>query len=123
MPGEPDGKGGSRVARALWLVHIPKAGTYYLWGRIQAPTPSDDSFFVRVRQDGRDALPRTDWHTGVHTDWEWTQFVTGADRVARPIELAAGVALLEFHCREDGTRLDALSLADSPKASLPPTGR
>ncbi len=122
MPGEPESKGGSSVARALWLVHVPKAGPYYLWGRIQAATPSDDSFFVRVRQDGRDALPRTDWHTGVHETWEWTQLVTTKDRTPRPIALVAGVALIEFHCREDGTRLDALCLTDGPNASPPETG-
>jgi len=122
MPGEAEGKGGSRVARALWLVHVPKAGAYYLWGRIQAPTPSDDSFFVRVRQDGRDALPRTDWHTGLHETWQWTQLVTTRDRTPQPIALAAGVALIEFHCREDGTRLDALCLTDDPDASPAETG-
>ena len=119
MPGEPDGKGGSSMARAMWLVHVPKAGDYTLWGRIQAPTPSDDSFWVRVRQNGREALPHTDWHTGVHKQWEWTRLVTGRDRQPRPIPLKAGVATVEFRCREDGTRLDALFLAADPTAQPP----
>jgi hypothetical protein len=110
MPGPAGGKGGSSVARALWLVHVPKAGSYWLWGRVLAPTPSDDSFFVRVRQGGRDALPRVAWHTGQHASWEWTLLCKGAEREPQPVELQAGVALIEFHCREDGTGLDALFL-------------
>ena len=121
MPGKPGEKSNSSVARALWLLHVPKAGTYHLWGRIQAPTPSDDSFRIRVRQRGRQVVPATDWHTGVHAEWEWTPFVAGADRVPRPIELAAGTALIEFLCREDGTRLDAFFLATGPD-DRPPAG-
>jgi len=116
MPGKPGGKGGSGSARALWLVHVPKAGPHTLWGRIQAPTPDDDSFHVRVRQAGRDVLPRTDWHTGVHEQWEWTQLATTRERTPQAIDLAAGAALIELSCREDGTRLDALFLSPDPDA-------
>lgn len=116
-PGEPGGKGSSPPARALWTVHVPKAGDYGLLGRVHAPTPDDDSFFVRVRQAGRDVLPRADWHTGVHAKWEWTPFRAGAGREATAIRLDAGVALVEVSCREDGARLDALLLTPAPKTS------
>ncbi len=119
MPGEPGGKRNSSVARALWHVHVPKAGTYYLWGRIQAPTPSDDSFFVRIRQGRRDVLATTDWHTGTHATWEWTPLVAGRERTPVPVALAAGAALVELRCREDGTRLDALYLATTPHEPPP----
>ena len=116
VPGEPGGKGGSGTARALWLVHVPKAGDYYLWGRVQTPTPDDDSFFVGVRQGGREVLPRSDWHTGVHGKWEWAAVTAGAERRPLTLRLEAGAALLEVWCREDGARLDALVLTAEPGA-------
>ncbi|MFW6161934.1 MAG: hypothetical protein ACODAJ_04145 [Planctomycetota bacterium] len=119
VPGQRGEAGGSTVARALWLVHVPKAGSYYLWGRVQAPTPSDDSFFVRVRQGSREVLSRTDWHTGQHQGWDWTPLVAGRERKAVALRLARGVALVEVRCREDGTRLDALYLAARPDAPPP----
>ncbi|NQT87061.1 hypothetical protein HQ560_09870, partial [bacterium] len=109
MPGEAGSGGGSGTARALWLVHVPKAGDYRLWGRVQAPTPSDDSFFVRVRQGEKDALPQTAWHAGQHKTWAWAP-VSGEGRQPVAIPLQPGVALVEFRCREDGARLDAFTL-------------
>ncbi|HUT33790.1 MAG TPA: hypothetical protein VNE39_09935 [Planctomycetota bacterium] len=123
VPGEPGGKGSSPTARALWTVHVPKAGDYYLLGRVQAATPDDDSFFVRVRQAGRDVLSRAEWHTGVHATWEWTPFRAGKAAEATAMRLDAGVALIEVSCREDGTKLDALLLGREPTPALPPRGR
>jgi hypothetical protein len=119
MPGEPGGKGGSSVARALYLVNVPKAASYTLWGRIQAPTPSDDSFYVRIRQGRSEIVAPTDWHTGTHKTWEWAALTRGSTREPVAIPLAAGVALLEIRCREDGTRLDALFLTAKPGARPP----
>ena len=48
VPGEPGAKGGIRSARVIWKLTLPKEGQYYLWGRLKAPTPDDDSFFVSV---------------------------------------------------------------------------
>jgi len=119
VPGEPGGKGGAPTARALWTVHVPAAGDYCLFGRVRAPTPDDDSFFVRVRQAGRDVVPRSDWHTGLHTGWDWRAFCAGKSREATAIRLDAGVALIEVSCREDGTKLDALLLTPRPDAAPP----
>jgi len=110
MPGEPGGKSGSGVARAVWCVHVPKGGTYCLWARVRTPTPSDDSFFVRVRQGRRDVLPRSDWHTGVHGQWQWVRVAVAAGRRPAAVALKPGAAVIEFQCREDGARLDAICL-------------
>jgi hypothetical protein len=119
MPGKVGEAGpGSRVARAVWLVNVPEAGNYTLWGRVLAPTSSDDSFFVRVEQNGRAALPRTAWHTGRHEAWEWAQVTSEATRKPVTVPLRPGAALIEFACREDGTKLDALLLA--PEGARPP---
>jgi hypothetical protein len=118
MPGEPGAGGGSPIARALWVVRVPKAGDYVLWGRVAAPTPDDDSFFARIRQGTADALPLTAWHTGTHGEWTWTALM-GPDRAPLPIALRAGTAVVELRCREDGTRLDALALRRSGSGPPP----
>ncbi len=110
MPGEPGGGGGSAVARAVWAVHVPTAATYRLYARVQTPTSSDDSFFLRVRQGRRDVLPRSDWHTGVHKQWQWVRAAVGADRKPPAVALKPGAAVIELQCREDGARLDAICL-------------
>ena len=100
LPGQ-EGQDGSQAARAIWMLRVPTDGKYSLWGRILSPTPKDDSFYVRVVQEGEAVVPRVDWHTGVHKHWEWARF-------PRDLTLKAGTARLEIHAREDGTRLDSL---------------
>jgi len=110
MPGEDNADGGSRMARAAWVLDVPAAGDYALWARVKAPTRKDDSFYVRVRQDAEVPLELTDWHTGCHATWEWA-CATAKEAIA----LRKGRAVVEFHCREDGTRLDALFLGSDGK--------
>jgi hypothetical protein len=114
MPGEPGGRSGSGVARAAWLVHVPAAGEYRLWARVRTPTPEDDSFFVRVEQAGREAVPTTAWHTGQHQGWAWSPVAAGVERRPLAARLNPGVAVVEFRCREDGARLDRLVLTADP---------
>jgi len=113
MPGEHGMDGGSGMARAAWVFDVPAAGDYALWARVKAPTPKDDSFFVRVRQGGAVPLERTEWHTGRHTDWEWVRAIP-----KEKLALRRGRAVIEFHCREDGTRLDALFLGSEGRRPL-----
>ncbi|MBD3293614.1 MAG: hypothetical protein GF393_11875 [Armatimonadia bacterium] len=53
---------------------MPEAGDYYLWGRIQAPTPDDDPFFGRACTEDAKPVSRIDWHTGQRESCEWTAF-------------------------------------------------
>lgn len=109
QPGEVGGRGGSGGARALIPVRVPAAGLYYLWGRVQAPSPDDDSFCVRIRQGATECVPLSDWHVGTHSAWEWTPLELGPGK-QRAINLPAGDLLMEVRCREDGTRLDQVWL-------------
>ncbi len=104
--------GPSAVARLVWPLEVPKAGNYRLYARVIAPDGEHDSFFVRIRQAGRDALPVTDWHTGRCHEWEWTRLKTG--KKGTSVTLEEGTAVLEIRCREAGTKLDALLLTDGP---------
>ena len=113
MPSPPGTKGSSSVARAVYPIYIPRAGTYYVVARVRTPTPEDDSFFLQIRTRDADLLPRIDWHTGTHAKWEWTLFRRQSDKTSA-IVLPAGPALLEFWCREDGSALDAFAITTRP---------
>ncbi|MCX8037503.1 MAG: hypothetical protein N3D11_10755 [Candidatus Sumerlaeia bacterium] len=116
VPGEPGGQSSPpSPGRMLIPVRIPDAGTYYLHGRVQSPTPADDSFYVQIRSAGRQILPQTEWPVGVHRRWSWTPF-TNNTKSTKPmgIALPAGVALVEILSREDGTRLDQILLSANP---------
>jgi len=139
MPGRPGEPGGSPNARAVIPVRVPAAGTYYLWARILTPTPSDDSFFFRIRffspigrpdsrpqgwpacrpmgeknwQGPKELLPRTDWQPGVRKSWEWAPVELGPGK-QRALTLPAGVMVLEVICREDGSKMDQILLTPDP---------
>ncbi|MBN2449062.1 MAG: hypothetical protein JXR77_01655 [Lentisphaeria bacterium] len=109
QPGEPGLGGGSSGARALIPFLLPAPGPYYLWARVQAPTPDDDSFRIRIRQGADERVPASDWHTGVHTAWEWVPAELGAEK-QRALDLPEGLVLIEILCREDGTKIDQIWL-------------
>ena len=114
VPGQPGEKGGIRSARAIWRLQLPRADTYYLWGRVKAPTPDDDSFFVSVSNEQTDLIARTDWHTGTHLAWEWTPVSLDRTATGTPLRLPQGPVTLELRCREDGTAIDRLYITTDP---------
>ncbi len=115
LPGAKESGGG----RAAFLIHIPKAGRYFLWGRVQAPTSSDDSFYVFLEQprSGK-AAATVEWSTGIHANWAWTRCEPPDAKKAVPagFDLAAGTLRLEIRGREKGTKIDALFLTSKPTA-------
>ena len=115
VPGEP---GGRRSARGSvsWQLDVQDAGVYRLWGRVWAPTPDDDSFFVSActgefpvaKSRSKTVLDVTVWPTGVTKgQWQWRAFKT-------ELALPAGPVVLTLHAREDGTKIDRLFLAADP---------
>jgi len=112
VPGASGGQGSAIEAKAFFLLRIPRAGQYFLWARVQTPTPEDDSFFIRLRQGKRELIPQTEWHTGVHPHWEWVPVELGKPGAEpqRTLELPAGVVMLEVMGREDGAKMDRLLL-------------
>ena len=115
-PGDA-GSRGSGKGSVSWQLDVKQSGAYRLWGRILAPTPDDDSFYVSAHagafssaRNSRSALvlEKTDWHTGVTgTQWKWMPFPV-------EIELPAGEVVLTVHVREDGTKIDRLFLTADP---------
>jgi hypothetical protein len=112
VPGRSGERGGRSGARLVCRLVVPKDGTYYLWGRVQAPTPDDDSFFVTITSPASEPIRRTDWHLGTHEGWEWTPFGGGQPM---PLQLAAGEYQLQLFCREDGAKIDRFLLATDPE--------
>ncbi len=103
MSGEIGQGGGGGTANATWKLQNKTAGDYILWGRVMAPTPDDDSFFVRLLSADKDLLPLTTWSIGTHEKWEWVRF-------AQKISLPLGETKLQLRVREDGAKIDRLFL-------------
>ncbi len=118
-PGEP-GQHNRAGGRCIWKLAIAEAGTYYLWGRVLAPTSSDDSFYVAVLDDAGRRLERVEWHTGGHRSWEWTPLTDGRLRDRAALTLPEGTVRLELETREDGTKIDRLFI--TPDAGARPKG-
>ena len=115
LPGEPGGRRSGR-GTVSWQLDVHTAGTYHLWGRVMAPTPDDDSFFVSAyageypRKNSRNGtiLRPTVWPTGVTKSlWQWRPFKT-------ELVLPAGPVVFTLHAREDGTKIDRLFLTADP---------
>ena len=115
LPGEVGGKRSGR-GKVSWQLDVHTAGTYHLWGRVWAPTPDDDSFFIsayageypRANSRSGTILTPTVWPTGVTKGlWQWRKFKT-------ELTLPAGPVVLTLHSREDGTKIDSLFLTSDP---------
>lgn len=94
--------GGGVGGSARYAFQAPKTATYYVWGRVYAPSGGDDSFYVSM-----DGSARTRWDTprAVGGAWQW-------GRVPTPYELTRGAHTLVMDQREDGTALDRIVITD-----------
>jgi hypothetical protein len=110
---------GRATGSVVWPIRVARAGRYWLWGRVFAPNPETDSFYVQVADDaGRMPPERVSWHTGHGDDWRWQ--AVAADRASEPmpLDLPAGLVRIEFQVREPGTKIDRLFL--TPDAGAVP---
>jgi hypothetical protein len=111
---------------ATYRFNVGNAGTYRIWGRVQAPNVEDDSFWVRV--DGGSPVRWNPIEPG--SAWHWT--LVKGDGAAAPAQfvLVEGDHTLQVSYREDGTRLDLMVITDetgetgfnpkSPPRTAPP---
>jgi hypothetical protein len=108
MPGREGARGGSDLGTITWRISIPKSGHYYLWGRIIAPTPDDDSFYVSAYTSNEMLIAQSEWHTSRSQTWKWMPVRLNRAQAATPFVLPKGDIFLEFRVREDGTKIDRL---------------
>ncbi len=82
-------------------VTVSRADAFYLYARVDCPSADDDSFFVSV-DDGEFLTAN-----GLGTrGWEWVKLTR--------YPLKAGIHRLRVAYREDGAKLDQLSLTTYP---------
>jgi hypothetical protein len=95
---------------AYYPLRVAEEGLYHLWGRVQAPDPQSDSFYVRINGETEEMVPRAAWNLRPSAAWDWQPVVL--DKLQGPvaIRLPAGAVMLEIQTREAGTKLDRLFL-------------
>ena len=90
---------------------VSEAGPYKVWGRVIAPSATDDSFWVTVDNDTTWAL----WNnipTG--SDWHWDDVHTNSnDLDVMVYDLDEGYHTLTIVYREDGALLDKIFIANN----------
>lgn len=118
LPGEPGQIGPSGGGHVTWRLRVPRAGRYWLWGRVLTPTPTEDSFFISAFTEKQEIMAPIEWHTGVYSQWAWTPLTKGPAQEACPLDLPAGDVFIRCKAREDGAKLDRLFL--TPKADEKP---
>jgi len=82
---------------------VPSAGRYQIDAVVWAPNSRQDSFWVQV-----DGGPRWLWHVKQSSDWIVDRVDIGANPAT--VTLTAGEHRVRFYQREDGTRLDSVTL-------------
>lgn len=93
---------------------LPSDGFYSVWGRVNAPSASQNSFYASANFD-----PRALWVLPVtaSTEWRWDQ-VTDSNDGGAPLEpfFDAGASLnfLRFERRETGAKIDRLIVTNDP---------
>lgn len=105
------------TGRAALTFTVASPGSYKVWGRVIAPTTSDDSFWVRM--DGGTWIKWNEIALGSTWHWDEVHDADNGNQVAG-FALAAGSHTLEIAYREDGTRLDRLLVTNDP--GFVPTG-
>ncbi|MBD3260278.1 MAG: VWA domain-containing protein [Candidatus Altiarchaeales archaeon] len=90
-------------------INIPEDGTYYVWVRGYGESGTADS--VHVGLDGVE-MPTSDRINSFGSSWEWHRDTM--DGVDATFYADAGAHTLNVWMREDGFRLDAITLSKDP---------
>ena len=96
----------NQIQLEFGIVSALAGSTFYLYARIDAPTPDDDSFWVRWNGG-----PWYAWKSGIRIGegFAW-------NRLPIPLtDVRSGKNLLEFAYRESGAKLDAVYLTSLDK--------
>ena len=122
-PGPPV-TGGGDSGFAEFIVNIPQADTYAVWGHVVAWDGNSDSFWVTWRPSDPDENPQqtgnTEYRWGVAQGavWHWDRINHWLDAGTfdREWELPEGETILKIWTREDATMLDALFITNDDSA-------
>lgn len=127
MEGAPVAGGGG-AGHADFIINIPEAGDYALWGHVIAWDGNSDSFWVTWQPaDPNEDAQQTQntefrWGVGQGAAWHWDRINHWLDggTFDREWEFAkAGETLLRIAVREDATMIDAIFVTTNVKATAP----
>ncbi len=117
----PPATGGGGEGWAEYILPIPQAGTYALWGKVIAADGNSDSFWVTWQPADPDEdaqeTQNTEFRWGVaqSSDWHWDRINHWLDggTFEREWELEAGETTLRIAVREDAAMLDVIFITDN----------
>ena len=118
---EPPVAGGGGEGWAEYILPIPEAGTYALWGKVIAWDGNSDSFWVTWQpadpDENAQETQNTEFRWGVaqSEEWHWDRINHWLDggTFEREWELEAGETTLRIAVREDATMLDVIFITDN----------
>ena len=96
----------------LYHFSVPTPGNYLVWGRVMANGTDHNSFFVAM-----DAGASIAWNTalGAQDTWVWDPVTDGSAAAPVRFHLEAGMHTLSIKHREDGVKIDSISITTEPK--------
>jgi hypothetical protein len=114
--------------QATYHFNLGTGGTYRIWGRVIAPSPTDDSFWVRMDKAGTPGSKLVRWNDiPAGNNWHWVLVVNDGETAPTQFNLTEGDHDLQVSYREDGAKLDVLVLTNdtsfnpnSPPTTAPP---
>ncbi len=104
VPPEEKAEPDAEQHEAVFVLNVPRAGTYYPWARVWWQDSCGDSLYVVLEREG--AAQEYVLQDGTHKSWHWLP-VTGPVG----LKLTAGDYRLTVRNREDGARLSRILLA------------
>jgi len=120
VPGPPV-TGGGGEGFMEFVINIPEAGTYAIWGRVVAWDGNSDSFWINWLPADSDENPQetnnTEFRWGVAqgNEWHWDRINHWLDggTFDREWDLPKGKTNLIIRTREDATMLDCIYITDN----------
>jgi hypothetical protein len=125
VEGEP-AVGGGGAGWAEYIIYIPEAGKYALWGSVIAWDGNSDSFWVTWQPADPDEDPQQTqnteyrWSLAGGNDWHWDRINHWLDggTFDREWEFdAPGETVLRIGSREDATKLDCIFVTSNAGAA------
>ena len=121
VEGEPASSDRDHQGWVEFVINIPEAGTYALWGKVIAWDGNSDSFWVTWQpadpdEDAQDTQnTEYRWSTAHGDDWHWDRINHWLDggTFEREWDLPAGDSTLRVAGREDGAKLDVIFITDN----------
>ena len=124
VEGEPASSDRDHQGWVEFVINIPEAGTYALWGKLIAWDGNSDSFWVTWQPaDPDENAQQTQnkqfrWSTAHGDNWHWDRINHWLDSGTfdREWDLPAGDTTLRIAGREDGAKLDVVFITDNLSA-------